>query len=136
LRVLQLLSDRIDFGAAHVVKESLLHKAYQHYTKTTDTNLRSSFETFAQKHAHWLEDYALFRALKDAHGGVAWNKWEPSLLRRTPSALTRAREELREEVEAHMFYQFLFFKQWLALKSYCNERGIKVVGDLANLRSA
>ena len=123
-------SDRIDFGAAHVVKESLLRKAYQHYTKTTDTNLRSSFETFAQKHARWLEDYALFRALKDAHGGVAWNKWEPSLLRRTPSALTRAREELREEVEAHMFYQFLFFKQWLALKSYCNEHGIKVVGDL------
>src|SRR6476661_6411281 len=69
-------SDRIDFTEAHKIKESLLQKAYQSYTKTTDTHLRSAFETFAQKHAHWLEDYALFRALKDAHNGVAWNKWE------------------------------------------------------------
>ena len=122
--------DRIDFTEAHIIKETLLRKAYQSYTKTTDTHLRSAFETFAQKHAHWLEDYALFRALKDAHNGVAWNKWEASLVRRTPSSLTKAREDLREEVEAHMFYQFLFFRQWLALKSYCNENGIRVIGDL------
>jgi len=123
-------SERINFGEVHVAKDQLLRKAYQRYTKTTDTNLRSAFETFAQNHGGWLEDYALFRALKDAHGGAAWNKWEPSLARRTPSALTRARKELHDEVEAHMFYQFLFFKQWLALKSYCNEHGIRVVGDL------
>ncbi len=121
---------RIDFGEAHKFKDDVLRKAYQRYTKTTDTALRSAFETFAQEQAHWLEDYALFRALKDAHGGVAWNEWEPSLIRRTPAALSRAREELREEIEAHMFYQFLFFRQWFALKRYCNEKGIKVVGDL------
>jgi 4-alpha-glucanotransferase len=81
--------------------------------------LRSAFETFSQKQAHWLEDYARFRALKDAHGGVAWNEWE-----------AEPQEPLREEVEAHMFYQFLFFRQWTALKSYCNEHGISIVGDL------
>ena len=123
-------SDRIDFAQAHALKDELLRRAYQRYTKTTDTNLRSAFETFAQRQAYWLEDYALFRALKDAHGGIAWNQWEASLVRRTPAALTRAREQLRDEVEAQMFYQFLFFKQWFALKSYCNEHHIEIVGDL------
>ena len=122
--------DKIDFGEAHKVKDQILRRAYERYTKTTDTRLRSAFETFAQDHAHWLEDYALFRALKDAHGGVAWNEWEPPLVRRTPSALERARNELREEVEAHMFYQFLFFRQWFALKTYANEHGVSIVGDL------
>ncbi len=130
LYVSQSNSDRIDFGEAHSLKESLLRKVYQNYTKTTDTNLRSSFETFAQHHANWLEDYALFRALKDAHGGIAWNNWEASLVNRTSAALERAREELRDEIEAHMFYQFLFFRQWSTLKAYANEHGIKVVGDL------
>ncbi len=117
----------IEFGTD---KNEILRRAYHNYTKTTDTNLRSAFETFAQRESHWLDDYALFRALKDAHGGVAWNEWEPALVRRTPAALARARERLREEIEAQMFYQFLFFEQWFALKSYANERGIKIVGDL------
>ncbi len=123
-------AERVNFGEVHKFKEQLLRTAYERYKKTTDTTLRSAFETFAQRHANWLDDYALFRALKDAHGGVAWNEWEPSLIRRTPSAIERARERYREEVEAHMFYQFLFFRQWSALKRYCNERGISVVGDL------
>jgi len=109
---------KIDFGEVHQSKEQLLRKAYERYTNTTDTALRAAFETFAQQQASWLEDYARFRALKDANGGVAWNEWD------------HEREELREEVEAHMFYQFLFFRQWTALKSYCNDHGIKVVGDL------
>ena len=121
---------KVDFGEAHKLKDQILRGAHERYTRTTDTTLRSAFETFAQQQAHWLEDYALFRALKDAHGGVAWNEWEPALVRRTPSALERARDELREQVEAHMFYQFLFFRQWFALKSYANEHGIKIVGDL------
>ena len=125
-----LNTDRVNFSDAHKQKEALLRREYQNYTKTTDTTLRSAFETFAQQEAHWLDDYALFRALKDAHNGVAWNEWEPALVRRTPAALERAREELREEIEAQMFYQFLFFKQWFALKSYANERGVKIVGDL------
>jgi 4-alpha-glucanotransferase len=123
-------TQRVDFGAVNELKDRLLRKAYERYTKTTDTALRSAFETFAQNEAHWLEDYALFRALKDAHGGVAWNEWEPSLIRRAPSALARARDQYHEEVEAQMFYQFLFFRQWFALKNYCNEREILIIGDL------
>jgi len=125
-----LPAERVEFGRVHEVKDGLLRKAYERYKRTTDTNLRSAFETFGQRYADWLEDYALFRALKDAHNGVAWNEWEPALVRRTPAALARAREQLQEQVEAQMFYQFLFFRQWFALKHYCNERGIKLVGDL------
>ncbi|HJP93115.1 MAG TPA: 4-alpha-glucanotransferase [Pyrinomonadaceae bacterium] len=123
-------SYKIDFGEAHKIKEQLLQRAYERYKRTTDTALRSAFETFAQLHAYWLDDYALFRALKDAHGGIAWNEWETSLVRRTPSAIARAHDELREQVEAQMFYQFLFFRQWSALKNYCNDRGIRIIGDL------
>ena len=125
-----LNADRVDFGKAHRIKAELLERAYQSYTKTTNTTLRSAFESFAQRETRWLDDYALFRALKDAHNGVAWNEWEPALARRTPAALERAREELHEEIEAQMFYQFLFFEQWFALKSYANEHGVKIVGDL------
>jgi 4-alpha-glucanotransferase len=123
-------NERVDFAQAHALKDNLLRKAYERYKRTTDTILRSAFETFAQQYADWLEDYALFRALKDAHGGIAWNEWEPALVRRTPAALARAREQLRDQVEAQMFYQFLFFRQWFALKNYCNEHGIQLVGDL------
>jgi len=123
-------AERINFGEAHAIKEALLKKAYERYKQTTDTNLRSAFETFAQLQAHWLEDYALFRALKDAHGGVAWNEWEPSLVRRDASALEIARDKLQDEIEAHMFYQFLFFQQWTALKAYCNGHDIEIIGDL------
>ena len=127
---ISLPAERVEFQRVQEFKNSLLRKAYERYQQTTDTNLRSAFETFAQRYTDWLDDYALFRALKDAHGGVAWNEWEPSLVRRTPAALARAREQLQDEIEAQMFYQFLFFRQWFALKNYCNERGINLVGDL------
>ena len=123
-------SDTVDFARARTLKDEILNKAYQYYKRTTDTLLRSAFETFVQEQADWLEDYALFRALKNAHDGIAWHQWESSLVSRTPAALARAREQLRDEVEAQMFYQFLFFRQWFAIKSYCNEHGIQLVGDL------
>ena len=120
----------LDSAAPDESKHELLRRAYDRYTKTTDTTLRSAFETFAQQQSNWLDDYALFRALKDSHGGIAWHEWEPALVRRTPAALEHAREELREQIEAHRFYQFLFFRQWFALKRYANELGVKIVGDL------
>ena len=123
----------MDFAQAHALKDDLLRKAFERYKRTTDTVLRSAFETFAQQSTDWLEDYALFRALKDAHGGIAWNEWEPACSARARSA-GKAREQLRDEVEAQMFYQFLFFRQWFALKTYCNERGIQIGRRLADFR--
>lgn len=122
--------ERIDFQAANELKNRLLEKAFARFRRTTGTELRIAFESFCRQHASWLDDYALFRALKDAHGGVAWNEWEPELVRRDEWALVRAREGLSDQIEAQKFYQFLFFRQWLALKAYANERGIKLIGDI------
>ncbi|MBA2647388.1 MAG: 4-alpha-glucanotransferase, partial [Pyrinomonadaceae bacterium] len=123
-------TEKVDFGKVIDYKNALLRKAFEHYKKTTSTGLRQDFETFNQQSASWLDDYALFRALKDAHGGAVWNKWEVAVVRREPEALAAAQEEHRDAVEAHKFYQYLFFKQWSALKKYCHERGIKIVGDI------
>ena len=122
--------DRVDFGAAIEFKNKLLRRAFEHFHHATDTSLRGAFETFSQRESAWLDDYALYRAMKDARNGVAWNKWEPPMVRREPGALAAAREGLREQVSAQKFYQFLFFKQWHALKRYANERGVSVVGDI------
>jgi 4-alpha-glucanotransferase len=122
--------DRVDFGAAIEFKNKLLARAFENFHHSTDTSLRGAFETFSQREAAWLDDYALYRAMKDARGGAAWNKWEPPMLRRDPTALAAAREGLRSEISAQKFYQFLFFKQWHALKRYANERGVNVIGDI------
>ena len=122
--------ERVDFGAALEFKKPLLRKAFENFRRTADTSLRVGFETFSQQVASWLDDYALFRALKDAHGGAAWYEWESPSLKRDPKALVEAREKLHDEIEAQKFYQYLFFKQWFALKAYCNERRIKFIGDI------
>ena len=122
--------EKVDYGAVFNFKTATLRKAYENFKRTTEVSLRGAFETFTQRESAWLDDYALFRAVKDARGGVSWNRWEPPLVRREPRALAAVREELHDAVEAQKFYQFLFFRQWSALKSYCNERGIKIVGDI------
>ena len=121
---------QVDFEAVHRFKDELLKKAFDRFTKSTDTTLRSEFETFREQHRSWLNDYAIFRALKDAHAGKPWHEWDATFVRREAAALARATEALREQIEAHKFYQFLFFKQWSELKSYCNARAIKLIGDI------
>ena len=126
-------AEPVNFERVHQIKDQLLRKAYQNYKQPSDQgdhSLRDAFEQFILHSARWLDDYALFRVLKDVHGGVAWNEWEPALRSREPPALEQARHELHEEVEAQKFYQFLFSRQWFALKAYCNEKGIKLVGDI------
>lgn len=123
-------ASRVDFDLVHKSKEKLLAKAFANYSAAPHPTLRESFTKFKAASTEWLEDYALFRALKDAQGGVAWHEWEPPLVQRDETALDTARKKLASEIEAQRFYQFLFFRQWFALKSYCNDRGIQIIGDL------
>lgn len=123
-------AERVEFGDAINFKNRLLRRAYENFTRTSPPALRAGFESFRRDESAWLADYALFRALKDERGGAAWNTWEPALARREHAALETARERLREETAAQEFYQFLFFRQWLALKTYCHQRRIKIVGDI------
>jgi 4-alpha-glucanotransferase len=123
-------SPRLDFDAAHKTKDALLAKAFANYQRGTDVEFHGEFETFAEQNASWLDDYAMFRALKDAHDGKPWYEWETAVATRTPAALERVRAELQNQIAAQKFYQFLFFRQWLELKAYCHHRGIQIVGDV------
>lgn len=120
---------RVDFGPVIDYKKTLLEKAYDNFKRLREGAPRADFAHFCQESDWWLEDYALFRALKDAHGGVAWTDWEPRFAARDSGALASAREALRDRVEAEKFFQFLFFKQWSALKAYCRDRQIGIIGD-------
>src|SRR5262249_49653982 len=122
--------DKVDFGWVIPYKTALLEKAFNNFKASTDTALRADFISFTQQNADWLDDYALFRSLKDVHGGVAWNKWKPKYALRDAATLEEARENMRNHIEAQRFFQFLFFKQWFELKKYSNEKGIKIIGDV------
>lgn len=129
-RVPRFGSGRVNFGRVIEYKRALLGRAYENFKRTTDVGLRASFLAFGQEAGEWLEDYALFRALKDAHGGLSWIDWDPALARRERAATQSARERLRDRVEAEKFYQYLFFKQWKALKQYCRDNRVSIVGDV------
>jgi 4-alpha-glucanotransferase len=122
--------DRVEFGEAIKFKNRLLRHAYENFTCMISPALRAEFEAFRHRESSWLADYALFRALKDERGGASWNTWEQALARREPDALEPARARLRDETVAQEFYQFLFFRQWAALKSYCHSKQIEIVGDI------
>jgi 4-alpha-glucanotransferase len=89
-----------------------------------------SYRAFLADSAHWLDDYALFMALKEAHGGVAWPDWESGAAGRDPEAIQRWRTRLTRNVERYQVEQFLFFRQFRALRKACAERGVRLMGDL------
>ena len=121
---------KVDFGKVFDYKNALLKSAFANFRNTTDEKVRDSFHTFCNLNAFWLEDYSLFRALKISNNQDSWQKWDASLKLREPEALAEARKTLDDEIFAQKFYQFLFFKQWDALKDYCAKREIKIVGDI------
>jgi 4-alpha-glucanotransferase len=121
---------RVDFGPVIKWKAALLFRAFEAFSRGAAPALRSEFDAFRARHADWLDDYALFRSLKDAHGGASWDKWETDFSQRAPSAITFARERLRGEIDAHAFYQFLFDRQWERVRSLCAAYGMRIIGDI------
>ena len=92
---------------------------------------REDYEDFCRQNASWLDDYALFMALKEAHGGEAvWNRWARDIATRQPDALARRKERLAGEIAVQKYTQYQFSKQWSELKAYCHERGIQIMGDI------
>ena len=88
------------------------------------------FDAFVEAQKYWLEDYALYMALKFAHDGKPFTEWGRSLRRRKKEAMDQARETYKEDIAFHKFIQYQFFKQWYRLKAYANEQGISIIGDL------
>ncbi|HSM50793.1 MAG TPA: 4-alpha-glucanotransferase, partial [Thermoanaerobaculia bacterium] len=124
--------DRVDFAAAAGSRERQLRHAFTAFRESPSESLSRAFAEFreAPEQATWLRDWALFAALKAGHGGRAWTDWDPELRDRRPGALAAAERRLGEELEYHRFVQFLFFRQWSALRDRTRAAGVELLGDL------
>lgn len=120
---------KVDFGLVIQYKLGLLQKAFDRFLLNPEPH-REAFDYFRAQNAFWLDDYALFMALKEAHGGGTWNGWPEPLRNRNKKGLTNAQKDHAETVLRFSFYQYLFFKQWNGLRAYANEHGIQIIGDI------
>ena len=120
----------VDFDAVKRFKYALLEAAWKSFAAGARSDLRSDFERFGHDHAHWLDDYALFRALKERYDGAGYLEWPEDLVRRRPSALEKARGELANQVDLVRFAQFLLFRQGARLKAHARAKGVRLIGDL------
>lgn len=128
---------RINFGLLIPKKLDLLQKAFSRF-QSSPVNLRESFDYFCAENASWLDDFALFMALKEANGGGAWNGWPEAIRSRKKTSMNKTRKELAESpstalrtsIRRYSFYQFLFFRQWNKVRAYAHEKGIQIIGDI------
>ena len=124
--------ERVDFERVITWKMKLLRHAHDAFIKRNDAKQKTKFEAFrhaAEQH-YWLDDFALFMALKDKHHGAEWTRWPATLVRRDGKAMEKARHDLAKEIELHQFAQFLFFEQWNELRAEAKNLGISILGDL------
>lgn len=126
----RLPAERVEFGALIPQKTALLTLAAERFLRGASDSERATLESFVLGRADWLEEYALFMALKEANGGKAWNEWEVGLRGREPAALAAAREQLTGEISRHKVWQYWFFEQWGALRDKAKGLGIEIIGDL------
>lgn len=122
--------DRVDYGAVIPAKMAVLKRAFERWKAHASSAQRHQVQAFRAEQGYWLEDFALFMALKEAYRGRAWTEWEHDLVTRQPDALRRAHQQLADEVQYHVFLQYLFVTQWMDLKRHANERGIRMMGDM------
>lgn len=111
-------------------KGRLFKKAFERFRASQKGELKSSYDTFCGENATWLEDYALFQALRHANDLKPWNEWAEPLAHRNEAALNQARGELGDAIYEQKFYQYVFFKQWNELLAAAKEKGIQIVGDI------
>lgn len=123
--------DGVDYGAVIRFKAPLLARACRNFKQRAGAADSLAFEEFRALHAAWLDDFALFMALKDAHGGEAvWTRWHPEIRKRDPAALAHWGERLRPQIDEVRLVQYLFYRQWEALRRRCRELDIRIMGDL------
>ncbi|MFB0562436.1 MAG: 4-alpha-glucanotransferase [Candidatus Lokiarchaeia archaeon] len=120
--------NRIDYPEVISYKEKLFDEAYSHFKEKRDSDYE--FERFCAENSFWLEDFALFAALKVHFQGQIWSSWPWEIRDRQSEALRRWKTQLHEIIEKVKFLQHLFFKQWFSLKKYCNEKRIQIIGDI------
>ncbi|MCL2197540.1 MAG: 4-alpha-glucanotransferase [Defluviitaleaceae bacterium] len=119
----------IDYGWAIEYKMGLLRKAFERFKAGAAAAHKSKLSKFCKANP-WLEDYALFYALKDHFGGLEWHKWPTPLAKRESAAITEARKTHHDAIEFCKFLQYEFFRQWGEVKAYANKAGVSIIGDI------
>lgn len=120
----------VDYGRVIKEKLPLLRKAWLSFRKQAAAEEREAFGAYTQAAAFWLDDFALFMALKEHYQGKPWVGWTKPLIKRTPAAISRAKQKYADTIDFHKFLQFEFHQQISSLKAYANQRHIKIIGDL------
>ncbi len=123
-------ADRVDYERVSQFKDRLSRLAWERFEAGAAPSLQAPFQQFCIQQADWLDDYALFMALKEAHGLVSWQNWPAEVRQRRPAGLEQARRELHNQVGLHRFQQFLFFRQWQALKDHARHQCVRLIGDM------
>lgn len=123
-------AEKVDYDQVEPTKMSLLQKACDNFKAKAESLLQKEFVGFCESKAYWLDDYALYTALKKAHDGASWHTWEPEIAKRQPEALEQWRQRLNDEIFYYKYIQFEFFRQWSELKRYANMRGVQIIGDI------
>ncbi len=116
----------IDYEKIYLSRFKALKKAF----RNSRIGKEAEFQAFVRENSDWLDDYALYMAVKNSFDGVSWSEWDEDIKLRRPAALKRYREKYAEEVDFYRFQQYLFAKQWFALKAYANGKGIEIIGDI------
>lgn len=119
-------SSCVDYGKLYAGRFKLLAKAFEKSQITMD----EGFKSFVDSNSQWLEDYALYRALKDHFESRPWSQWPDDIKMRHRDALIEYKEKLGNQIEFYEFIQYMFDEQWREVKAYANNKGIKIIGDL------
>lgn len=120
--------DAVDYSGVNDWSEPLLREAHRRFLGAGLRDVR--YDAFCEAHRDWLDDFALYQALKHQHQERAWTEWPAELVRREPAALEESRQSLENDIAREKFQQFLFDRQWRTLKQYANDRGVRLIGDL------
>lgn len=116
----------VDYGKVYFNRKKVFNILYENFIK----NIPEDFLDFCKENDFWLEDYSLFMAIKDSCNGISLTEWNQELRMRNPLSIKKAKETLKDECSLYKMLQYFFYKQWYALKSYANNLGIKIIGDL------
>jgi len=122
--------DDCERKATQFYKNCLIAKAFYGFLDHATLEDKTDFKQFCQNKAFWLDDFALFMALRNEHNQQCWNQWPEPLKQRDANAIKMATLRLKSEIDIIKFEQYVFFRQWMAIKAYANERGILLFGDI------